>query len=74
MRTEIVPALGCLITGCDIKNVHDKAYMLLQTFLTDLNHERNHPLTKQLIITMGNIVNSCTEKFRYEGCWNSQLF
>ncbi|KRT83820.1 hypothetical protein AMK59_3189, partial [Oryctes borbonicus] len=66
VRTATVPALGCLITDCKIKEVHDKAYMQLETYLSDTNVLENHTLIRQLIVTMGNIVLSCKITFKDE--------
>ncbi|KAI4469951.1 rab11-binding protein relch [Holotrichia oblita] len=66
VRTATVPALGCLITDCKVKEVHDKAYMQLETYLSDTNVLENHTLIRQLIVTMGNIVLSCKISFKDE--------
>ncbi|KAJ8919648.1 hypothetical protein NQ315_006175 [Exocentrus adspersus] len=66
VRTATIPALGNLITDCTVKEIHDKAYMQLQTYLSDSNLRENHTLLRQLVVTLGNIVNSCTPSFRNE--------
>ncbi|KAH1011537.1 hypothetical protein HUJ04_000886 [Dendroctonus ponderosae] len=61
VRTATIPALGRLITNCSVKEIHDKAYMQLQTLLNDPTLTENHALTRQLIVTLGNIfVGSCS--------------
>lgn len=67
VRTATVAALGCLIRDCKIKEVHDKAYMQLETYLADQNVLENHSLIRQLIVTMGNIVLNCKTSFKDEG-------
>ncbi|XP_066257908.1 RAB11-binding protein RELCH homolog isoform X1 [Euwallacea similis] len=60
VRTATIPALGRLITNCSVKEIHDKAYMQLQTFAVDPSLKENHTLSRQLIVTLGNIfVGSC---------------
>lgn len=67
VRTATIPALGTLITDCDIQEVHAKAYMQLQTYITDTNLRDNHTLLRQLVVTLGCIASSCSEHFRNEG-------
>lgn len=67
MRTATVPALGALITDSSVRELHDKAYMQIQTYLADGNLKENHTLLRQLIVTLGNIVNSCSDSFRNDG-------
>lgn len=64
VRTATIPALGSLITNCSVKEIHDKAYMQLQTFINDPNLKDNHTLLRQLIVTLGDIVNSSSSTFR----------
>ncbi|CAH1180510.1 unnamed protein product [Phaedon cochleariae] len=64
VRTAAIPALGSLITDCSIIDIHDKVYMQLQNFLSDDNLKENHGLLRQLIVTLGKIVNSCSVSFR----------
>lgn len=66
MKTATIPALGCLITDCNIKEIHDKAYMQLQSFANDNSLRENHTLLRQMIVTLGNIVNSSSVSFRNE--------
>nr|CAI5819958.1 unnamed protein product [Callosobruchus analis] len=64
VRTATIPALGNLITDSSVKEIHDKAYMQLQSYLADSNLKENHTFLRQLIVTLGTIVNSCTDNFR----------
>nr|CAH7731165.1 unnamed protein product [Callosobruchus chinensis] len=66
VRTATIPALGNLITDSSVKEIHDKAYMQLQSYLADSNLKENHTFFRQLIVTLGTIVNSCTDNFRNE--------
>lgn len=67
VRTATVPALGSLITDCSVQEVHDKAYMQLQACLSEPSCRDNHSLLRQLVVTLGNIINSCKPSFRDEG-------
>lgn len=67
MRTATIPALGALITECDIQEIHAKAYMQIQTYIADTSLRDNHTLLRQLVITLGCIASSCTNSFRHEG-------
>lgn len=67
VRTATLPALGSLITDCSVKEVHDKAYMQLQSFLSDSSSKDNHAMLRQLVVTLGHIVNACDVWFREEG-------
>ncbi|KAL1489480.1 hypothetical protein ABEB36_014368 [Hypothenemus hampei] len=64
VRTATLPALGRLITDCNVKEIHDKAYMQLQTFVNDNSLKENHTLSRQLIVTLGNIFVSSTSNFK----------
>ncbi|XP_022908904.2 RAB11-binding protein RELCH homolog [Onthophagus taurus] len=64
VRTATIPALGHLITDCNSKEVHDKAYMQLETYINDVTLIENHTLLRQIIVTMGNIVLKCKESFK----------
>jgi len=64
VRTATVPALGSLITDCQSRELHDKAYMSLQMLLTDAASSDNHALLRQLVVTMGNVSTSCTNAFK----------
>ncbi|VEN57159.1 unnamed protein product [Callosobruchus maculatus] len=66
VRTATIPALGNLITDSSVKEIHDKAYMQLQSYLADSNLKENHTFLRQLIVTLGTIVNSCTDSFKNE--------
>lgn len=59
--------MGSLITDCSVKEVHDKAYMQLQSFLSDTSSKDNHAMLRQLVVTLGQIVNTCESWFREEG-------
>ncbi|CAH2002758.1 unnamed protein product [Acanthoscelides obtectus] len=69
VRTATIPALGNLITDSTVKEIQDKAYMQLQTYLSDSNLKENHTFLRQLIVTLGNIVNSCSDNFRNDGMY-----
>ncbi|KAF5306430.1 hypothetical protein FQR65_LT07342 [Abscondita terminalis] len=64
VRTATVPGLGNLITECSVPEIHDKAYMQLQTCLSDPNSKENHTFLRQLVVTLGNISNNCKPHFR----------
>ncbi|KAK4876752.1 hypothetical protein RN001_009258 [Aquatica leii] len=64
VRTATIPGLGNLITQCSVPEIHDKAYMQLQTCLSDPNCRENHTLLRQLVVTLGNIANNCKSLFR----------
>ncbi|CAH0546958.1 unnamed protein product [Brassicogethes aeneus] len=66
VKTASISALGNLITDCAVTEIHDKAYMQLQAFMTDATLKETHTLLRQLIVVLGNIVNSCTAKFKNE--------
>uniref|UniRef100_A0A1Y1KW97 Uncharacterized protein n=1 Tax=Photinus pyralis TaxID=7054 RepID=A0A1Y1KW97_PHOPY len=66
VRTATVPGLGNLITESTVAEVHDKAYMQLQTCLSDPTCKENHSLLRQLVVTLGNIANNCKVSFRDE--------
>jgi hypothetical protein len=67
VKTAAIPALGTLITDCDAKEIHDKAYMQIHNYIADTSLRENHTLLRQLIVTLGNIVNGCSPQFRQEG-------
>ncbi|KAJ8898189.1 hypothetical protein PR048_003549, partial [Dryococelus australis] len=67
VRTATIPAFGSLITSTTAKEVQDKTYMQLQSFLADPATRDNHATLVQLVITMGRIVSSCETWFREEG-------
>ncbi|KAJ8973751.1 hypothetical protein NQ317_018338 [Molorchus minor] len=82
VRTAAIPAIGNLITDSTVEEIHDKAYMQLQMYLSDANLIKNHTLLRQIIVTLGSIVNSCTSSFRNEvilpqltdlSCFTSQM-
>lgn len=64
VRTATLPALGSLVRNCRVKEIHDKAYMQLQTFTSEPSLKENHSLLRQLIVTLGDIVNSSSSSFR----------
>ncbi|XP_050316414.1 RAB11-binding protein RELCH homolog [Anthonomus grandis grandis] len=64
VRTATIPALGRLITNCNVKEIQDKSYMQLQTLLNDSTLKDNHTLSRQLIVTLGNIFVSSNSSFR----------
>ncbi|KAJ9580267.1 hypothetical protein L9F63_004080, partial [Diploptera punctata] len=66
VRTATIPAFGTLITNTAIKEVHDKTYMQLQSFLSDQHTRENHPMLLQLVATMGQLINACEAWFREE--------
>nr|CAD7405345.1 unnamed protein product [Timema cristinae] len=67
VRTSTIPAFGSLITNTTMKEVQDKTYMQLQSFLSDPSTRDNHTMLVQLVVTMGHIVSSCETWFREEG-------
>nr|CAD7570487.1 unnamed protein product [Timema californicum] len=66
VRTSTIPAFGSLITNTTMKEVQDKTYMQLQSFLSDPSTRDNHTMLVQLVVTMGHIVSSCETWFREE--------
>lgn len=66
VRTATVPVLGSLIIDTTFEEVQDKAYMQLESLLSDGNILDNHTLLRQLIVTMGNVVSMCRESFKYK--------
>ncbi|KAK5642547.1 hypothetical protein RI129_008714 [Pyrocoelia pectoralis] len=66
VRRATVPGLGNLITESTVLEIHDKAYMQLQTCLSDPTSKENHTLLRQLVVTLGNIANNCKASFRDE--------
>ncbi|KAF5303993.1 hypothetical protein FQA39_LY01778 [Lamprigera yunnana] len=66
VRTATIPGLGNLITECAVLEIHDKAYMQLQTCLFDPNCRENHTLLRQLVVTLGYIASNCKPSFRDE--------
>ncbi|XP_066992231.2 RAB11-binding protein RELCH homolog [Anabrus simplex] len=66
VRASTLPAFGALITNTSLKEIQDKTYMQLQSFLSDCSVRENHQMLMQLVITMGNIVTACEPWFREE--------
>ncbi|KAK7793564.1 hypothetical protein R5R35_000400 [Gryllus longicercus] len=66
VKTATLPALGSLITSTSIKEVQDKTYMQIQSFLSDPSIRENHSMLLQLVVTMGSIVTACDSWFREE--------
>ncbi|XP_063235480.1 RAB11-binding protein RELCH homolog [Bacillus rossius redtenbacheri] len=66
VRTATIPAFGSLITSTTVKEVQDKTYMQLQSFLADPATRDDHAMLVQLVVTMGRIVSSCETWFREE--------
>ncbi|XP_069701255.1 RAB11-binding protein RELCH homolog [Periplaneta americana] len=66
VRSATIPAFGTLITNTTLKEVQDKAYMQLQSFLSDPLTRENHPMLLQLVATMGHIISACEAWFREE--------
>ncbi|XP_076264934.1 RAB11-binding protein RELCH homolog [Rhynchophorus ferrugineus] len=63
VKTAALPALGSLIKNCTVKEVRDKAFMQIQTFISETAIKENHSLLRQLIVTLGDIVNSSSSSF-----------
>ncbi|EFA00181.1 RAB11-binding protein RELCH homolog [Tribolium castaneum] len=66
VKTAAIPALGTLVTNCNEKEIHDKVYVQFQNYLTDPSVKENHTVIRQLIVTLGSIVNHCSAQFRQE--------
>lgn len=66
VRMAAIPALGRLITDCQLPEIHDKSYMQLQIYLSDTSIKDNHTLLRQLVVTLGNVVTICKPTFRNE--------
>lgn len=74
VRTATIPTLGNLITDCNIRAVHDKAYMQLQTYVADTSLQNNHTLLRQLVVTLGSIASSCNLQFLQKGMKRAKIF
>ncbi|XP_075226057.1 RAB11-binding protein RELCH homolog [Lycorma delicatula] len=66
VRTATIPVFGSLIENSTNKEVLDKTYFQLQSFLSDPVARDNHPTLLQLVVTLGRIVTSCDSWFREE--------
>lgn len=66
VRTATIPVFGTLIENSTNKEVEDKTYFQLQSFLSDPVARDNHPTLLQLVITLGHIVPKCDSWFRDE--------
>lgn len=66
VKTAVLPALGSLITNTSVKEIQDKTYMQMQSFLADPSVRENHSMLLQLVATMGNVVTACDPWFREE--------
>jgi hypothetical protein len=66
VRTATIPVFGTLITNTTMKEIQDKTYMQMQSFLSDPVTRENHPVLLQLVATMGHIISACEAWFREE--------
>ncbi|PNF39999.1 hypothetical protein B7P43_G15450 [Cryptotermes secundus] len=66
VRTATIPAFGTLINNTTMKEVQDKTYMQIQSFLSDPMTRENHSMLLQLVATMGHIISACEAWFREE--------
>lgn len=66
VRTATIPVFGALIENSTNKEVLDKTYFQLQSFLSDPAARDDHATVLQLVTTLGRIVSTCDSWFREE--------
>ncbi|XP_039285476.1 RAB11-binding protein RELCH homolog [Nilaparvata lugens] len=66
VRTATIPVFGALIENSTNKEVLDKTYFQLQSFLSDPAARDDHATVLQLVTTLGRIVSNCDSWFREE--------
>lgn len=64
VKISTIPVFGTLINQISIKEVSDKCYFQIQTFLSEPTLYDHHSMLIQLISTLGDVASKCDTTFR----------